>query len=288
MKNISLLSCILFVSLPAAATVPLEEIMKDVSKQENIYMPIPVRNNRHPRIRRSIPRSAALCSSCDCTYRSQPPSLLSPVGSASFYGNFDKKSIYCPELQCWSLKECLQHNKRLIFFNHMLHASKKKKQTREIVSPVLPMFPQTLRYVIGSYAQEIPTQYKIKRYEEIRRTSHLEDRAKLDNQGILSMDATDKTVVLKTNQKECPTITIALSPIEAGFFKSTLDNSNTLPHHVMWQYTVGANIALLIQNKEDLRALTQDKLLLKPSSDYNKALKKAGLLLKKVQLKDKA
>lgn len=106
--------------MPAVATVPLEEIMKDLRKQENSVRVVPPGNSTgltaDHAIYEEIYEPQMLCSSRDCIYPNHPQPIFYPVFPES--SAVDKKSIYCPKLNCWSLKECLLHNSRYILMHH--------------------------------------------------------------------------------------------------------------------------------------------------------------------------
>jgi hypothetical protein len=164
----------------------------------------------------------------------------------------------------------------------MRQKSKIKKE-KVAVDSVLPMLPQVLQYLVGSYAWEKPL-HRLKSYEE-----SCSDRNPKLTGGKLIIDSTGSHYTfypikdMLQISRGGPNFPLALTPIEIDFFKHIFPNHPN--KFVIWQRIAKEGIALItMQNREGVVAV--DKLFLKLSSPDNKVLKAAGLLPKK--LKNKA
>lgn len=187
-----------------------------------------------------------------------------------------RKSNNSPDLASSPSINRGEHNPRHIFLCYMLNKGQNKK-TAHTEEPVLPMMTQDLRYLVGSYAREIPTQYKIESYLRVPfgRFQSLF--------GSLILNPETTGIVLKQAQKK-PDVPILVTPIEAEFFKEQQCHWSS----VSYEYSDNNRIEVLIPmlGAEDLDCLARnssiDKMTLKlRNTDSNKALKAAALLPRK-------
>jgi hypothetical protein len=204
-----------------------------------------------------------------------------------------KQSIYCPELDCWSLKDCLLHNSRSIFLDYVRNKKliKKREHDRPVLhESVLPMLPQELRYLIGSYAESTPSlepEYKITGCIPNERLDLVNPRA---YHGTLAVSSDNTSMTLKKRGTlSLDTFSIAVTNEESQFFR---DQFKKLPsaRQVRYEYGYGHQfteefIFVEISNGEDIGVLKPyDIVQLKSTnSDWaiKVALKQAGLLPKK-------
>lgn len=154
------------------------------------------------------------------------------------------------------------------------------KVKKEEVS-VLPMMPQELRYLIGSYAWEQPL-HRLKSYQEFNPGSNSLEGEYTGAKLLIDAPGSRCTLHPVENILQAPSedskFLLALTPIEVDFFKHTLESHPN--KFVLWQPIAKEGIALCtMQNREGV--VTLDKFFLKLSSPGNKALQAAGLLPKK-------
>lgn len=184
----------------------------------------------------------------------------------------------CPEANCKSLRlECMQHNKRCIFSAYLLNKKASKEKTREETS-VLPMLPEPLQHLIGSYAREIPTHYTIQHYvqepkiEDFRLSGNLSLNA--DRTGMLLT----QNIYSEAERASAGSYSITLTATETEFFRDHFSWSTIKADWVTYEVSErGIQFLISIRNERE-----SDLVYLKPiQTDATKALKAAGLLSQK-------
>lgn len=135
---------------------------------------------------------------------------------------------YCPELQCWSFTNCLQHNARYILAQYV--ATKQKSQE-------VP-FSQKIS------TRKTATYYKIQEYVLDTKVQNGAVPA------ILDLHAKEPTMTLHSMAAHTGQKTVSLTPTETTFFADQCKKNGSIRHLVLYAFQEASKIHIQIPMKD--------------------------------------